>query len=181
MTFLEIARLMAATDGMPDTIVPLLLRRIRSLDAKGLVAVQREDSGRREGHLNLTGACHARIASELIDFGLDAETLRALSKALDHFDPENQRSELESAIELIRAGHPVALVVTLNQVNPRAFRVEWQKWHSFRLEGLREEGTSRAARAQAMVMRPITRAVLRVDLSELLTGFIEAHDQAVGA
>lgn len=182
MTFLETARLIAAADGMPYDAVPLLLRRIRIFDAKDLIPVQRENSGRREGRLDLSGACRARVASELIEFGLNADTLRGLRKSLDRQDIQNKKSEFDTALEQIRTGCPITLAVSLKMENPQTAERAWEKWHSFRLEGLPKfEGSGRAERAQAMLLQPITRAILRVDLTDLLGAFIQAYDNATEA
>lgn len=174
LTFTETANVIAAVDGMPAALSPVLVRRIRMFDAKNLVPVIREDVGRREGRLDLVGACMARLHSELIDFGLDAETLRGLRRSLDHLDLDHGRSEFASAIELIRAGERVSLTVKL-----RAWGDPWQKGHSFHLEGLPESpDAARAKRAQAMLVQPTTRAVLTVDLNDLLDGFIAAFEAA---
>ncbi|QFG37204.1 hypothetical protein BDE18_1697 [Paracoccus pantotrophus] len=173
-TFLDTARAMAAVDAMPHELIPTLLRRIRIFDAKGLIPVQRGETGRREGRLDIAGACMARVMSELIDFGLDAETLRGLRQRLDFMDPEKQRSEFASAVELIREGTPIRLRVWLNlQLDP------WAKFHSFALDGLPEtDDTLRAERARAMLKGPESRALLSLDLTGLLEPFIVAFEEA---
>lgn len=176
LTFLDTAGAMADADGLPGKLVPTLLRRLRAFDTKGLVPVHREESGRREGRLDVTGACMARIHSELTDFGLDAETLRGLRSYFDlQGVAESSKSHFAIAVEAVRAGEAVILTVELRQV-----RNPWRKWHKFRMSGHMtddakvSETIALLDEAEGMEVR----AVLTLDLTELLGGFIRAFDAA---
>ena len=176
LTFLDTAGAMADVDGLPGKLMPTLLRRLRAFDSKGLVPVQREDAGRREGRLDVTGACMARIHSELTDFGFDAETLRGLRSYLDMpAVAESPESHFAVAVEAVRAGAAVTLAAELRQV-----RNPWRKWHKFRLSGHMPDN-ARVAEAVALLDAAEgveVRAVLTLDLTELLGNFIRAFEAA---
>ncbi|WCQ99565.1 hypothetical protein [Paracoccus aestuarii] len=175
LTFLDTAKVMASVDRMPDEQMAVLLRRLRLFDAKGLVPVHRQDIGRREGRLDLVGACMARLYSELLDFGLDAETLRGLRTKLDLNDIDKSQTHLATAIDAIRSGGEVTLYVELwQQSDP------WKKGLSFRLHGHRAKNT-RAANAVKLheQMKGLkVRLLLPISLNRLLGDFISAFAAA---
>ena len=176
LPLLDVAGVMADVDGLPGKVVPTILRRLRAFDAKGLVPVHREESGRREGKLDVVGAAMARIHSELIDFGLDAETLRGLRSYLNmRAYAERTQSHFAVAVDAVRSGLPVTLTVELRQKGG-----SWPKYHKFRLSGHMADD-SRAAEAVALLNAAEgvqVRVVLTIDLQALLSPFIAAFDAA---
>lgn len=176
LPLLDVAGVMADVDGLPGKSVPTLLRRLRAFDAKGLVPIHREESGRREGKLDVVGAAMARIHSELIDFGLDAETIRGLRSYLDHrAEVASPKSHFAVAVDAVRAGLPVMLAVELRQKPD-----PWRKYLAFKLSGHMKEN-ARVTEAVALLheMEGVqVRAVMTIDLQPLLSEFIVAFDAA---
>lgn len=176
VNFLTLSGLIADADGMPGKMVPTVLRRVRMFDSKNLIPVHREDKGRREGRVDLSGACMARVHNELIDFGMDATTLRHLREFLDRkAELGGNEGQFTAGVEQVRAGKPVALVVELWQ-RPDP----WFKDHAFRLEGVFPPN-ERAERASAMADAAdgvVVRARMTLDLTQLLGEFIGAFETA---
>lgn len=176
LNFLDTAGTIADVDRLPGKLVPTLLRRIRVFDTKNLVPVYREETGRREGRLDLVGACMARVHSELIDFGLDAETLRGLREFFDRkAEMGKATTQFAAAVDAVKAGSPVTLEVILQQ------RLEpWGKWHHFRLSGHKEKSArvTAALSARDLESGVVERASLKIDLTELLGAFVKAFEIA---
>ncbi|WP_294929264.1 hypothetical protein [uncultured Paracoccus sp.] len=174
LNFLDVAGVIADVDRVPGKLVPTLLRRIRVFDTKNLIQVYREETGRREGRLDIVGACMARVHSELIDFGLDAETLRRLREFFDR-GKDVGPSAFTSAIDAVKDGKPVTLEVALRQ-RPEP----WNKWHAFRMDGhtVKSERATRVAAELDKAEGIVDRAVLTIDLQMLLGEFIKAFEFA---
>lgn len=179
LNFLDLTGLIAEVDNLPSEHAPTLLRRVRTFDTKNLIPVYREETGRREGRVDLVGACMARIHSELIDFGMDAATLRRLREFLDEkAELGGKESRFEAAIARVRESAEVSLIIELWQ-RPSP----WAKAHSFRLEGAYEKN-ERAANAAAMndaAQGIVVRARLALNLSQLLSQFIELFELTIKA
>lgn len=174
LNFLDTTGVIADVDHLPGKLVPTLLRRIRVFDTKNLIPVHREDTGRREGRLDVVGACMARIYSELVDFGLDADTLRRLREFFDRkVDLGDSPTQFSAALEAIRKGEAVTLEVAMRQ-RPKP----WSKWHAFSLDGHKEK-SERVTKALAAVDEAkgiVDRAVLTLELTLLLGPFIKAFE-----
>lgn len=176
LNFLDTTGVLADVDHLPGKLVPTLLRRIRVFDTKKLIPVYREDTGRREGRVDVVGACMARVHSELIDFGLDADTLRPLREFFDRkINLVGTETQFQAAIEAVRSGKTVSLKVSL-RLRPDP----WNKWHGFSLDGHTEKD-QRVTEAVAAVDDAegiVDRAVLNVELNQLLGDFIKAFEFA---
>lgn len=170
LTFLDTARAIASADGMPETLVPTLVRRIRIFDTKNLIPVLRTDTGRREGRLDLVGGCMARVHSELIDFGVDAVTLRGLLEFLNRrASLESNETQFAAAVRAVQDKKAVTLALELWQ-RPDP----WAKGHQFCLEGHAEKSARVTA---AIALRDQSegievRARLVLDLSKILSPFL---------
>lgn len=112
LKLLDLAGLIADAERLPGKMMPTLLRRLRMLDAKGLIPVSREEVGRREGLVGLNGALRARLFSVLMDNGFDAETLRKVVAMLND-RPSGSAIYSDMILSAVRAGVSVDLVITL--------------------------------------------------------------------
>lgn len=174
LTFLQTAKLIAYADGIPETAIPSLLRRIRSFDSNGIVSVEREETGRREGRLDLVAACATVIASELSDFGLTAPDLREMRAVFARpADLGSSDNNLAAAIRQIKAGHPVFLEIT----TWRRFGPE-RSLH-FQLRGhVAPSDRAEDAAVAYNASRGEARAWLNLDLGAILGGFIPLFEAA---
>lgn len=84
-TFLELSGMIAETMLFPAKDVPLLLRRVRMFDTKGLLNTSREESGRREGKLNQAEAARLAILMGAFECGVTTAELESVNAALDTF------------------------------------------------------------------------------------------------
>lgn len=84
-TFLELSGMIAETMLFPAKDVPLLLRRVRMFDTKGLLNTSREDSGRREGKLNEAEAARLAILMGAFECGVTTAELESVNAALNTF------------------------------------------------------------------------------------------------
>lgn len=174
LSFLGTAGVISKVDDIPDDLTRTILRRIRIFDKKELVPVFRAAGPRAEGRLDVVSACMARVHSELIDFGLDAETLRGLRSFFDRSASLGSRkTQFAAAVDAIKDGEIVILEISLrHRPNP------WSKWHAFALIS-HVEVNERAKNEVSLIdaQECITdRAALKLDLTHLLSAFIEAFE-----
>jgi hypothetical protein len=159
MTFSDVSKLFAETEGPQNAGADLLLRRIRSFDAKGLVVAQRGDSGVREGYLDLEQACRCIVFHELMELGFDGEVLRSLRRALiqraDPTGPTAMGLAIAAMRHGIEAGQVQLVIHRLKRKTPKGYG------HVFSFTGLAEvpHGVSPDNTGHACVT---------VDLGELL-------------
>ncbi len=174
LTFLQTAKLIALSQGGDEEAAASLLRRIRGFDANGIVSVEREETGRREGRIDLAAACTAAIASELSDFGIAAPDLRDMRAVFGRpAELGSRESNLARAIRAIKDGSPVFLEVT----TWRRFGPE-RSLH-FRLRGHVEPSERAEDAAFAYnASRGEARAWLNLDLGAILGDFIPLFEAA---
>lgn len=177
LTLNDVAGLIADAEGAPSKVVPTVLRRVRSFDAKELLPVEREDAGRREGRLALDGACLAYVYSELTDLGFDAAMLRDVRAAIGgQHRPNSNESDWLAAIRKIKGGEEVHLSIEMAVRRDGHFR----KWPIIKIIGLREQSARFAAIAQNARDQKgvVIRTTVSVNLTLLLSGFIASFHAA---
>lgn len=179
LTLNDVAALIADAEGAPSKLVPTMLRRVRSFDAKDLLPTEREETGRREGRLSMEGACLAYIYSELTDLGFDAALLRELRRTLDKPAELDARgpTRLAATIASIQANRDMELrIELLHRKSP------YQKAYHF---GVRDIGKPDSRVRIALDARDAERGVAartttNVNLTMLLSDFIASFDAAEG-
>lgn len=174
LTFLQTAKLIALTQGGGEETASSLLRRIRGFDTNGVISVEREETGRREGRLDLAAACTAAIACEASDFGIAAPDLRDMRAVFGRpAELGSSESNLARAIRTIKDGHPVFLEIT----TWRRFGPE-RSLH-FRLRG--HVAPSERAEDVALAYNAApgeARAWLNLDLGAILGDFVPLFEAA---
>ncbi|RID91860.1 hypothetical protein D2N39_11525 [Gemmobacter lutimaris] len=172
LTFSEVSKIFGSTDAPKEDDGPdLLLRRIRSFDARGLVVAQRGDSGVREGYLDLEQACRCIVFHELMELGFDGEVLRSLRRALIQRDDPTGPTAMGLVIAAIRRGvepAQVQLVIhRLKRKTPKGYG------HVFRFTGIGDGMESRVSPENT------GHACVTLDLGALLSRFTAGFDTAM--
>jgi hypothetical protein len=111
--FVEATGAIAVAEELSPRFVPTLLRRIRLFDKYDLLPTQREEAGRREGRLDFYGLYLAAVFSELVDFGFDVETLRALKAQFDRQSDIHWKSRFQAAADFVSTGKLLIMQIDL--------------------------------------------------------------------
>ncbi|MGN6422623.1 MAG: hypothetical protein ACTHLA_04855 [Asticcacaulis sp.] len=174
-TFLEVTAIIADGQNLSAKFVPTLLRRVRLFDKHGLLPVAREDTGRREGRLDLNGAAQAAIYNELLEMGFDVEMAREVQYHVNHNNwtfGRPPQTLIDDAIVAIEAGQPVSLVIRLMH------EFSGKKHYEIDFEGAHDPRDERAAAALKLAddLKIVkVRAETRFDLNQILSPVIAAY------
>ncbi|WP_140986824.1 hypothetical protein [Asticcacaulis tiandongensis] len=174
-TFLDITAIIADGQHLSARSVPTLLRRVRLFDKHGLLPVEREDTGRREGRLDVDGACLAAIFCELLDMGFDVEMCREVAARIRKYDlyRADDAPLLEAVIDAI--GNQSAVALTLQLI----LNGKGEKFHRVRFDGAETKDplVTETQTLERQLACETVRGETRLDLNVILAPVIAAYGE----